>query len=54
MTADDARVLLHRKMDMLDIETAREDVSRFIPVPADLDLWSREYFHQIAETVQGV
>lgn len=54
MTADDARALLHRKIDTLDIDAARDDVSRFIPVPSDLDLWSREFFHQIADTVQGV
>jgi len=54
MTVDDARALLHRKIDTLDVDAAREDVSRFVPVPSDLDLWSREFFHQIADTVQGV
>lgn len=54
MSADDARALLHRKIDTLDVDAAREDVSRFVPVPSDLDLWSREFFHQIADTVQGV
>ena len=54
MTADDARALLHRKIDTLDVDAARDDVSRFVPVPSDLDLWSREFFHQIADTVQGV
>ena len=54
MTVDDARALLHRRIDTLDVDAAREDVSRFVPVPSDLDLWSREFFHQIANTVQSV
>ncbi len=51
MTADDARTMLHQKIDSLDINAAREDVSRFIPVPSDLDLWSREFFHQITDRI---
>ena len=53
MTADDARILLHEKIETLDIDAAREDVSRFIPVPSDLELWSRDFFHQITDRIRA-
>jgi predicted nucleotidyltransferase component of viral defense system len=51
LTANDARGMLHAKIETLDIDAAREDVSRFVPVPSDLDLWSREFFHRITDMV---
>jgi len=53
LTVDEARDMLHRKIDKLNIEAAREDVSRFIPIPSDLDLWSREFFHHIADKMKS-
>jgi hypothetical protein len=49
MTAKDACMMLHEKIEGLDIDAAREDVSRFVPVPSDLELWSKDFFHQITD-----
>ncbi|MCX7025026.1 MAG: nucleotidyl transferase AbiEii/AbiGii toxin family protein [Spirochaetes bacterium] len=51
MTAKDACAMLHGKIEGLDIDAAREDVSRFVPVPSDLELWSKDFFHQITDRV---
>jgi hypothetical protein len=54
MTAADARSMLHGRIDGLDIEAAREDVSRFVPVPSDLALWSKDFFHQVTDRITVV
>lgn len=51
LTVDEACDMLHQKIDKLNIDAVREDVSRFISVPSDLDLWSRDFFHQITDRI---
>ncbi len=46
------QALLHDRIDSLDIRSARQDVVRFIAEPGAVDIWSRDYFHQIADMVQ--
>jgi predicted nucleotidyltransferase component of viral defense system len=46
------RALLHERIDSLDIRSARRDVVRFIPDPGVVDIWSRDYFHEIADMVR--
>lgn len=45
------QMLLHERIDSLDIRSARQDVVRFIPEPGVVDIWSRDYFHQIADRI---
>lgn len=49
----DAKRMLHERIDGLDIDAARDDVSRFVPVPSDLDLWTHDFFHAIADAIQA-
>lgn len=45
------QTLLHERIDSLDIRSACQDVVRFIPEPGVVDIWSRDYFHQIADRI---
>ncbi len=44
--------LLHQRIDSLDVRSAKMDVERFIPEPRDLDIWSRDYFHALADRLK--
>jgi len=48
----DFRNLLHQRIDSLDVRSAKLDVERFIPEPRDLDIWSRDYFHALADRLK--
>ena len=47
----DAAGMLRERIENLDLRAAREDVARFVPVPGDLEIWSRDFFLQIAERI---
>lgn len=49
LSGSEFQTLLHERIDSLDIRSARQDVVRFIPEPGVVDIWSRDYFHQIAD-----
>lgn len=48
---EEADRMLRDRIELLDVRAAREDAARFVPVPEDLDLWSRDFFLQIADKV---
>lgn len=52
LSTSEFQALLHERIDSLNVRSARQDVVRFIPEPAVVDIWSREYFHQIADMVR--
>jgi hypothetical protein len=43
--------LLAARIDDLDIAAARSEVERFLTDPATVMIWSREFFHSVAETI---
>jgi hypothetical protein len=43
--------LLHQRIDALSIERAKEDVRPFIKDLKRLDIWSKQYFHDLANKV---
>ena len=45
------RRLLAGKIDGLDVERARADVTRFLLNPTALTVWSRNFFHAVAEKI---
>lgn len=49
---EEAAEMLRKRIENLDVQAAREDVARFVPSPRDLDLWSREFFLQIADRIE--
>ena len=47
ITQDELLELLHAKIDNVDFNRIKADISRFIPDPKILDLWSPTYFHDL-------
>lgn len=45
------RRLLEARIQSLDIKATRRDVQSFVRTPSQLDIWSREYFMQLAAKV---
>jgi hypothetical protein len=39
--------LLHAKIDAVNFDRVKADISRFIPNPKVLDIWSPGYFHDL-------
>jgi hypothetical protein len=46
--------LLHQGVDNLDIDQARDDVSRFVRDRRALDIWSRDFFHAAIDRIETV
>lgn len=44
--------LLRAKIQQLDIESARQDVVRFIKNPQQLDIWSKDYFNLLTDRIK--
>jgi hypothetical protein len=51
ITSVDFQDLLHQKIDTINLEQVKQDIIRFIPNPAVLDIWSKEYFHALCQNL---
>ncbi|TGG95276.1 nucleotidyl transferase AbiEii/AbiGii toxin family protein [Natronospirillum operosum] len=47
ISADELQRLLSERIESVDFESAKEDIARFVPDQRVLDIWSRDYFHQL-------
>lgn len=47
ITEEELRELLKTKIDKVDMNRVKADISRFIPDPKVLDIWSSKYFHDL-------
>lgn len=45
------RTMLARRIEELDVAAARSEVERFLVDPATIMVWSREFFHSVADRV---
>ncbi|MBI5655308.1 MAG: nucleotidyl transferase AbiEii/AbiGii toxin family protein [Geobacter sp.] len=54
LTAEVFTELFHGVIDTLDIDQARRDVAPFVKDRQHLEIWSREFFHDVADRVQVV
>lgn len=43
--------LLREKLSTSDIELVKQDVTGFIDDPRELDIWSNDYFLQLADMI---
>lgn len=43
---------LHNRIERLDLDMAIKDISRFINNHRELEIWSKKYFHEIAEKLK--
>ena len=47
ITEEEFRELLNKKIDAVDFNQVKADISRFIPDAGVLDIWSPKYFHDL-------
>lgn len=52
MTKDDFMAKLKERLSTADIQLVKQDVESFIKDPADLEIWSNDYFLQLADRVR--
>lgn len=52
ITPAEFRKLLEKRIDEVDINMARRDISRFIPNPNTLNIWSKAYFHDLVKMLE--
>jgi len=48
------RELLANTIEELDVEQARQEVEPFVKDPQALEIWSREFFHEVGSRIQPV
>jgi hypothetical protein len=46
--------ILHEKIDQVSMDQVRQDVIPFVPNVKVLDIWSADYFHELAEKIRIV
>lgn len=49
---DQLLLLMHQRIDLLDIEAAKKDIRPFIKDAAELDLWSKDFFLQVIQRLR--
>ena len=49
LSKEELLTLFHDRIDTLDIDSARSDVERFIKNPAEIEIWSKDYFKKLVE-----
>lgn len=52
ITRDTFRVFLKEKINTTNIKEVKQDVIRFVKIPKELDIWSKDYFLQLADRIQ--
>jgi hypothetical protein len=52
ITEKEFRDLLKQKIDSVNMERVKEDISRFIPDQDRLKIWSPQYFHDLSEKLK--
>jgi len=52
LTHDDLRAMFAKKVESLDIDSAKADVVNFIKDSSSIDLWSHEFFHHITKEIK--
>jgi hypothetical protein len=44
--------MLNERIDTVSIDAVKEDIIRFIPDPQRLEIWSRQYFHDLVKKIR--
>lgn len=52
LTEEEFRALLDKRIDEVNMERVKADIIRFIPDPRVLDIWSKEYFHDLTKVLK--
>jgi len=51
-TQDFIKELLYKRIDTLDVESAKKDVQRFIYDEKELNIWSKEFFTAVVDKIE--
>lgn len=51
MTLDEIKEILYRRFESIDYAQAKRDVLPFIPNPASLEVWSKEFFQSVTRSL---
>lgn len=54
LSADSFKTLMHDAIERLSIDQARREVEPFVSNPASLEIWSRDFFKEVASRIQFV
>ena len=54
LSQEDFLMLLKEKLAKTDIELVKADAVRFVEDPHELDIWSNDYFLQLADRIKFV
>jgi len=54
ITEPEFRELLDNRIDAVNLDRVKADISRFIPHPSVIDIWSARYFHDLAKQLKIV
>lgn len=52
ITKEEFRNLLTQKIDAVNMDRVKDDISRFIPDQDRLKIWSSQYFHDLSEQLK--
>lgn len=52
ITETQLKELLHRKIDTVNMQYVKDDISRFIRNPSVLEIWTPSYFHDLADKLK--
>jgi hypothetical protein len=52
MTKEEFTQLLIHKIDQVSMDDIKEDIVRFIPDDKPLEIWSRDYFKELAKRIR--
>lgn len=52
MSDRDQLLLMHERIDQLNIEAAKKDIRPFIKEVSELDLWSKDFFLQVIQRLR--
>jgi len=52
ITADELQELLKKKIDTVDLNRVKADISRFIPDTSVLNIWSAGFFHDLVQHIK--
>jgi predicted nucleotidyltransferase component of viral defense system len=46
--------IMHNRIDNLDVEMAKFDIREFVTNPSDLNIWSKQYFHDLVDHIKTI
>lgn len=52
LTKAEFLIMVHQRIEDVDLNMAKSDIIRFIRTPETLEIWSKKYFHDLVDKIQ--